>query len=213
MRKINVAAPHPMICARLARFDERRRLRIVDHHEFRIQRQPLAILLVVGQENIKVFLAGMVRRSMQRVVKCLGYLKKILASAHDLPFNIQVQLFRQRHQASENFRYATANGCRIDHLDTPPEQRRCQSAQLLNFTRAKQLGIVIERYAPEGQDFTHAFSFRDRSAGAVWRACCPACSCKYQCCLRSRPAFVNQGRPPASARSRWSGAVASAAKK
>ena len=157
MRQIDMTAPHPMIRSWLARLDERRRLRIVDDHEFAIQRELLAIPLVVGQENIKVFLARMIRRSMQRIVERFGYLKKIFAAAYYFPFDVQVQLFRQRHQASEDFRHAAANGRRIHHLDAPPMQRARQRPQLLDFTRAKQLGIVIQRNASECQRLAHVF--------------------------------------------------------
>src|SRR5258708_8271665 len=99
----------------------------------------------------------MVRRPVQRVVKRLGYLKKILAAAHDLPFDLEVQLLGQGDKASETFRHAAANGCRIDHLDATPAQRFGQGAQFLDFTCAKQFGIVIQRNATEGQGLTHAF--------------------------------------------------------
>ena len=103
-----------MICSRPARLNQRRRLRVVDDHEFGIQRQLLAIHLVVGEKNIEVSLTGMVRRAMQCVVKCLGYFKKILAAAHHFPFDVQVQFFRQRDQASEDFRYAAANALHVN---------------------------------------------------------------------------------------------------
>src|SRR5260370_4835687 len=99
----------------------------------------------------------MVRRPVKRVVKRVGSLKKSLAAAHDLPFDLEVQFLRQGHQAIENFRHAAANGRRIDHLDAPPPQRLCQRAQLLDFTCAKQFGIVIQWNATEGQGLTHAF--------------------------------------------------------
>src|SRR5439155_430954 len=60
VRQVDVAAPHPMICSRPARLNQRRRLRVVDDHEFGIQRQLLAIHLVVGEKNIEVSLTGMV---------------------------------------------------------------------------------------------------------------------------------------------------------
>src|SRR5258708_20812749 len=106
---------------------------------------------------MKSFWTGGLRRSMQRVVKRVGYRKKTLAAVHYLPMNIQLQFSRQRHQANENLRYAAANGGRIDHLDASPLQRLRQCTQLLDFTCAKQLGIVIQRNTPEGQGFAHAF--------------------------------------------------------
>ncbi len=98
VREIDMATPHPMIYARSARLNESRRLGVVDHHEFGIERESRPITLVVHQKNFEIPPTCMIGRAVQCVMKCLGYLKKILAARHHVPFDVKLQFFRQGHQ-------------------------------------------------------------------------------------------------------------------
>jgi len=69
MGKIDVAAPHPEIGAGFARFNQSRGLRVVNHHEFCIERKCAAIAFIVGEKNLEILRAGMIRRAMQGVVE------------------------------------------------------------------------------------------------------------------------------------------------
>src|SRR5438045_3045576 len=96
---------------------------------------------------------------------------------------------------------------------SPPAQWTCQRSQLLDFTRAKQLGIIIQRNAAEGQRVAHVFLLsRSISRSNLERALSKVL-CKYQCGLRCQREFATPARRQASARSRWSAAGASIAKK
>ena len=157
MRKIDVAAPGPVICSRFAGINQSRRLRVVDHHEFGVERKSCAVPFVVREKNLEIPRARTIRRAVQRVVKRLGHFKEILAAGHDVPFDVEFQFFRQRHQAVENLRHAAADGRGVDHLDAAAAQGLGQRAQLFDFSCAQQFGIVVQRNAAQRQRLAHAF--------------------------------------------------------
>src|SRR2546425_6432227 len=82
MREIDVAPPDPVICSWRAPIDQSARLRIVNHHEFGVEWERCAIVFVVSEENLEILCAGMVGRSVQRIVKAFGDVKEIFAAAH-----------------------------------------------------------------------------------------------------------------------------------
>ena len=157
MRKIDVASPHPMIRPGRARLNESGGLRIMNHHKLGVQGEGRAIAFAVSEKNFEILRAGVIRRAVQGIVEGLGNLKKILAAHHHVPFDVDFQLFRERHQPVQNFRDAPANGGGINHLDAAAAQRFRKSAKFLNLAGAKQFGILIQWNPAEGQGLTHAF--------------------------------------------------------
>ena len=157
MRQINVAPPNPVIGTGRPSVNQRDRLWVMNDHEFGIERKVGAIPLVVGEKNLKILGLVEIRLAVQGIVEGLGNLKKILAALHHVPFDVDFQLFRERHQPVQNFRDAPANGGGINHLDAAAAQRFRKSAKFLNLAGAKQFGILIQWNPAEGQGLTHAF--------------------------------------------------------
>ena len=90
-----MAAPDPMAGMFLARFDQRDGLRVVHHGEFAIEFHLLAIALAGGEEIVEIFLARLVGRAVQRVVKGFGDFKEARVAAEDVPACVQAQLAHQ----------------------------------------------------------------------------------------------------------------------
>lgn len=97
--------------------NQRRRLRVVDHHNVLAKLHALAILFVVHQENFLRGLGQLIRRAVQRVVKCLGDFEKIITAGDHIPVGGHIQFRQKRDKTIQHLRYTAADRGRIDHLD------------------------------------------------------------------------------------------------
>ena len=84
--------------------DERRRLRVVNHRERRVEVDPLPVALVVGEEDVEGLGRQPVRPAVQRVVEGLGDLEEVGAALHDLPPDVHAQLTRAAARGDSGFR-------------------------------------------------------------------------------------------------------------
>src|SRR5207249_11000988 len=75
---------------------------------------------------------------------------------HHLPADGEVEFFRKRHEAMEDFRSAASHGGGVEHLDAASSQRCGQGAQFLDLACADHLRIVLERNAIRRQYRRHA---------------------------------------------------------
>ncbi len=85
VRKINVAAPDPVIFAFRAILDEAKRLGIVDDHKFGIEGKAMEIALLVFAENFEVARLRMIGRAMEGVVEGLGDREEVFATSDNIP--------------------------------------------------------------------------------------------------------------------------------
>src|SRR5215472_15338789 len=111
-----MTAPDPVIRAGGTPVNQRGRLRVMDDHEFGIERKRRAVLLVIRQKDVKILAFGLVRLAVERIVKRLGNVKELFSASHHVPANAEVKFFRERNKAVEDFRDAAAYGGGIDHL-------------------------------------------------------------------------------------------------
>ena len=130
---------------------------VVNHHEFGIERKSRAIAFGIREKNFEILRTCRIGRAVQGVVERFRDVKEIFAAGHHVPLEMEIQLFRERYQAIEDFRYAAANGRGIDHLDAVAAQRFRKCAQLFDFARAMEPGVVVQRDARESQRRAHAF--------------------------------------------------------
>src|ERR1700680_2356561 len=132
-----MTAPNPVARVIGARVDESCRLGVMNYGEFTIKCHPLTILFVVGEIDIEVFRPGSVMLAMKRVVKGLGDLEKIVATGHDIPTNGQIKLFREGHQAIQDFRDAAADRSGVDHLNGALVKRLGERAKFGDLRRTE----------------------------------------------------------------------------
>src|SRR5260221_5876532 len=122
VRKIDVAAPDPVIAVFPAVRDQAGGLRVVNDHEFGVERKALGIFFVVGAEDIEVARLCMVGSAMQCVVEGLGNFEKILTSGHDFPANVDAEFFGKWNEAIQDFSHTSADGGGIDHYNRTASQ-------------------------------------------------------------------------------------------
>ena len=108
IRKINVATPDPLSVISFAGLDQPRRLGIVNDKQIFGKLHALAVLLVVGQENVAGFLGQHIVAAVQRIVECLGDLEEIIAASDDVPLRPYFKLIQQRNEAVQHLSYAAA---------------------------------------------------------------------------------------------------------
>ena len=181
MGEIDVASPDPVVGVFFAIGDQARRLRIVDDHEFGVERKAPGVFFVVGAEDFEVARLRMIGSAVQGVVESLGDFEEIFAAGHDFPANVDAELFRQRNEAIQDFGDTSADGSGIDHHHRAPGERLGQRAEFGYFARADDGRIVIQWNLSWDLHRAHAFSFHGPPGEAFWRARCRACWCRYRC--------------------------------
>src|SRR5215472_335828 len=129
----------------------------MNDHELRVERKTGAVPLIVGKKNLKILGLRMIGRAVQSVVKRFGDVEEFLGAFYHLPADAEIEFFRKRDEAIEDFRNAASHGSGVDHLDAAAAQRFGQGAQFLDLARADYLRIVLQRNAIRRQDLRHAF--------------------------------------------------------
>src|SRR5271165_6016856 len=173
-----MAAPGPMIPVLLASLNQRGWLRIMDNHEFGVQRKPCEISFVAIEKYLKIFRVSVIRSAMQRVVERFRHSVKVIAAGHHVPANVQLEFFRERQQAVENFRNASAHCSRVNHLYAAASQWFCEHAQLVNLAFTKQRRVVIQRNSTGDRYFAHPFLLsRSISRSTLVKARLTSCAC------------------------------------
>jgi len=110
---------------------------VVTDHEFGNREEEVVRLRsVVREENLEIPRTCVIGRAVQGVVERFRDVKEILASGHHVPFEMEIQLFRKRHQAIQDFRYAATNGGGIDHLDAAAPRNGFASARSSSISPA-----------------------------------------------------------------------------
>ena len=123
-RQIDVAAPEPVAAfGILARLDERRRLRIVNHDKTPVQQNAVAIHPVQLAKGLKPALASHVRPTVQRIVERFGDVEEIAIALHHVPPGIQPKLPHQRENPRQQLRHPATHGRGIHHIHGRPFQR------------------------------------------------------------------------------------------
>src|SRR5438046_2483276 len=92
VRQITVAAPDPMIRTGLTRVNQRGGLRVVNDHEFGIERERGAVLLVVGKKNLKIPGLGLVRLAVQSVMEGFRNVKEFFRALHHVPEKVEIEV-------------------------------------------------------------------------------------------------------------------------
>ena len=83
--------------------------------------------------------------------------KEFFRALHHVPANVEIEFFRERHEAVKNFRDAASHRSGVDHLDAAAAQRLGQSAQFLDFARTDHVRVIFQGNAVRRQDFGHTF--------------------------------------------------------
>jgi len=83
--EIDVASPPPLGGAVVAGLNESGGLQIVNHYQLLIKLHLLQILLDVRQKSFLSMLGELIRSTLKRIVKSLGYFKKIVATGDHVP--------------------------------------------------------------------------------------------------------------------------------
>src|SRR5580704_1936705 len=131
-----MAAPGPMIRVLLATLDQRSGLRIMNDHEFSVERKPRAVTVVAGEKNFKILRLRVIRSAMQRVVKRFRHAVKVVSTGHDVPAHIQLEFLRERQEAVQNLCHTSTDSGRVDHLYAAPSQGLREYAQFVDLALA-----------------------------------------------------------------------------
>src|SRR5258708_39518320 len=94
----------------VARVNQGRRLRIVDHDHVFVKGHALLVLLVVRQKEFTAFVGESVVTAVQRVVESFCQLKEIVTAGNHVPARWDFDLSQQRYEAVQHFRHAAAYG-------------------------------------------------------------------------------------------------------
>ena len=90
-----MASPYPpLLRFLLARPNQRRRLRIMNHEKIFRKLNALAILLVMHQKNIASLLRQVVLAALQRIMEGLSHLEEVIPSGDDIPVRIYLHFIQ-----------------------------------------------------------------------------------------------------------------------
>ncbi len=121
-----MTAPHPTRRLILSRTDQRRRLRVVDHHNVLVELHALPVLLVVRQEDFLRMPREFILGAVEGIVKGLRHFEEVVSAGDDVPMSDDIQFGQKRNQSVQHLGDSSTDCRGIHHLHGLPRDSASQ---------------------------------------------------------------------------------------